>query len=203
MISIPQAFFSLRNIAGIRSTRNVHSCWVNYSGAKGADVSIFINDSDQAIAKDRLMLPTDKDWKSRILIADDQIIFRKRIKRIISETTDMTVIDDVSQKKEALRTISREDPDMLIMDIAIQDGNGLETLREIKEIKPGLPILILSLYPEEQYPAKILKEAGATGYVAKETVSSELLQAVRHILQGGMYFAAEKSVIGSGIGGHL
>ena len=149
------------------------------------------------------MLPTDKDWKSRILIADDQIIFRERIKRIISETTDMTVIDDVSQKKEALKTINREDPDMLIMDIAMQDGNGLETLREIKEIKPGMPILILSLYPEEQYPANILKEAGATGYVAKETVSAELLQAVRHILQGGMYFAAEKSVIGSGIGGHL
>ena len=149
------------------------------------------------------MLPMDKEWKSRILIADDHDIFRERIKKIISDTSDMTVINDISQK-DAIKTIIREDPDMLIMDIAIHNGNGLDTLREIKEIKPGLPILILSLYPEEQYPANILKEAGATGYVAKETVSSELLQAVRHILQGGMYFAStEESGDSDGIKRHL
>jgi len=150
------------------------------------------------------MLPTDEGWKSRILIADDQTILRERIKKMISETTDMTVIDDVGHKRDALRTISREDPDMLIMDIALQDGNGLETLREIKKIKPGLPILILSLYPEEQYPSNLLKEAGATGYLAKETVASELLPAVRHILHGGTYFSSdEKSGLVSDIGGQL
>lgn len=142
------------------------------------------------IYKDREMSSPCKDWKSKVLIADSHIIFRERIKKIIAEAQDMTVVDDVGQKKDTLSTILREDPDILIMDIAIQDENGLGILREVKEIRPGLPVLILSLYPEEQYPANLLIEAGATGYLAKETVSSELLPAVRRILKGGTYFAA-------------
>ncbi|HMK48537.1 MAG TPA: hypothetical protein VK435_00665, partial [Thermodesulfovibrionales bacterium] len=71
--------------------------------------------------------------------------------------------------------------------------------REIKKLKPGMPILILSLYPEDQYPAHLLKEAGATGYLAKDAVPTGLLQAVRCILEGGTFFGSEES----GTGRHI
>ncbi|HMK50717.1 MAG TPA: response regulator, partial [Thermodesulfovibrionales bacterium] len=77
------------------------------------------------------MLLTHRDWKSKILIADDQPILRERIREMISSTADMAVIADIGREEDTLRTIALDDPDMLIMDISMEDRNCLETIREI------------------------------------------------------------------------
>jgi two-component system, NarL family, invasion response regulator UvrY len=122
----------------------------------------------------------------RILIADDHAIFREGLKQILEDIHDMAVVDDVSRGQEVLEKIAKNDYDLLLLDIAMPGLSGLETLKLLKGKKPKMRVLVLSMYPEEQYAIRAIK-AGAAGYITKGSASEELLEAIRKVSQGGRY----------------
>jgi two-component system invasion response regulator UvrY len=133
------------------------------------------------------MVSRNSNIKSKILIVDDQKVFRDVLTNIISETSDMTVVAEASDGDEALDMASKNDFDMVILDIAMPGISGLDVLKELKSIKPYLPILILSMFPAEHYELSVLN-AGADGYVTKDNMMDDLIEAMRQILNGGKYF---------------
>ena len=122
----------------------------------------------------------------KILIADDHGIIRKGIKQILSRTSDIEVAAEASTGQEALEKIWTSHFDLVILDISLPGRNGLEILKQIKSHKPKLPVLILSMYPEEQYAVRVLR-AGASGYLTKESDKNELIEAIRRIAEGKKY----------------
>jgi DNA-binding NarL/FixJ family response regulator len=122
----------------------------------------------------------------KILIADDHGIIRKGIKQILSRTSDIEVTAEASTGQEALEKIWTIHFDLVILDISLPGRNGLEILKQIKSQKPKLPVLILSMYPEEQYAVRVLR-AGASGYLTKESDKNELVEAIRRIAEGKKY----------------
>ena len=119
----------------------------------------------------------------RVFIADDHGIVRKGMKQILSRTADIEVAGEASTGQEALEKIWANNFDVVILDISLPGRNGLEILKQIKSQQPKLPVLILSMYPEDQYAVRVLK-AGAAGYLTKESDKSELIEAIRRIAQG-------------------
>ena len=133
----------------------------------------------------------------KILIADDHAIVREGLKQILSESPDLVVVAEASSGQEVLEKISKNDLDLVVLDIAMPGRGGLDILKEIKTQKPRLPVLMLSMYPEEQYAIRVLK-SGASGYLTKESAPSELVMAIRQISQGKKYISpslAEKLAI--------
>jgi two-component system, NarL family, invasion response regulator UvrY len=133
----------------------------------------------------------------RVIIADDHPVVLKGIKEIITEHFDNVTIDISYKGYELLNKITENDYDIVLLDISLPDINGLEVLREIKKKKHKLHVLILSMYPEEQYAVRALK-AGANGYLTKKSASDELVLAVKKILSGKRYLSpafAEKMML--------
>jgi len=133
----------------------------------------------------------------KILIADDHAIVREGLKQILSESPDLVVAAEACSGQEVLEKISKNDLDLVVLDIAMPGRGGLDILKEIKTQKPRLPVLMLSMYPEEQYAIRVLK-AGASGYLTKESAPDELVKAIRQISQGKKYISpslAEKLAI--------
>ena len=128
----------------------------------------------------------------RILIADDHAVVREGVKSILSEVPDITVAGEAANGQEALEKIAQKAYDLVLMDIAMPGRDGLEILKEIKAQKPKLPVLVLSMFPEEQYAMRALK-SGASGYLTKESIPDELIKAVRKITQGGKYISSSFS----------
>lgn len=122
----------------------------------------------------------------KILIADDHAIVRKGLKQIISETPDMFVAEEADNGLEALRKISEDNYDVVLLDISMPGRNGLDILKQVKRKKPTLPVLMLSVHPEEQYAVRSLR-AGASGYLTKESAPDELIAAIRKISRGGKF----------------
>ena len=125
----------------------------------------------------------------KILIADDHTIVREGLKQILAETVDMVVGGEATNGQEVLEHVRREDWDLVLLDLAMPGKDGLDTLKELKQEKPKLPVLVLSIYPEEQYAVRALK-AGAAGYLTKESAPEELIAAIRKVSQGGKYISA-------------
>ena len=135
----------------------------------------------------------------KILIADDHAIVREGLKQILSGTPDMVVTAEAANGTEALDRISKNDLDLVVLDIGMPGRSGLDILKEIKSQRPELPVLILSMYPEEQYAVRVLK-AGASGYLTKESAPAELVNVIRQISQGRKYVSptlALNLVVGS------
>ena len=133
----------------------------------------------------------------RAIITDDHPVVLKGLREIISEGFNDAIIDLCSKGYELLSKISNNDYDIVLLDISLPDINGLEVLREIKKRKRKILVLILSMYPEEQYAARALK-AGANVYLTKKSASDELVLAVRKILSGKKYISpafAEKMML--------
>jgi two-component system invasion response regulator UvrY len=122
----------------------------------------------------------------RILVADDHAIVRNGLKQIVSDTTDMIVAGEASNGREALNKALEEGYDVVLLDITMPDRSGLDVLKEIKSQKPELPVLILSIHPEEQYAVRALK-AGAAGYLTKESAPEELIRAMQKVSSGDKY----------------
>jgi two-component system invasion response regulator UvrY len=122
----------------------------------------------------------------RILVADDHAIVRKGLIQIISETTDMVVTDEACDGQEVLNKVRKDSFDMVLLDISMPGRTGLDILRELKAEKPKLPVLVLSMYPEEQYAVRVLK-AGASGYLTKGSAPDELVVAIRKVSMGKRY----------------
>lgn len=122
----------------------------------------------------------------RFLIADDHAILRAGIKQILLADFPSAIIEEVNDAEELIKRIRKEEWDMVISDLTMPGGSGLDALQQIQIEFPSLPVLILSMHPEEQFAPRLLK-AGASGYLNKEAVPTELSVAVRRILQGRKY----------------
>lgn len=122
----------------------------------------------------------------RVLIADDHKIFRAGVKRVIEESPDIEVAGEASDGFDALTKLRQQDWDVVLLDINMPNKSGLDIVRQMKSEKPKLPILILSMYPEEQYAVRALK-AGAAGYLSKDSESDELIAAIHKVVKGGRY----------------
>ncbi len=121
-----------------------------------------------------------------ILIADDHAVVREGLKQILAELDDSVAIAEASNGQEVLEKIHQSRFDIILLDISMPGQNGLEILKQIKSEKPEISILILSMYPEEQYAIRALK-AGASGYLTKESAPQELIQAIQRIASGRKY----------------
>ena len=126
----------------------------------------------------------------RILIADDHSIVRRGLKEILLEEFPDADITGVSNGFELIREARNSKWNIVISDLSMPDKNGLETLKQLKEEFPKLPVLILSMHPEDQYAIRALR-AGAGGYLTKESASDELVNAVRKIMSGRRYITPE------------
>jgi len=131
-------------------------------------------------------MPSTDSKKIKIIIADDHPLFRRGLKHAIEETSDIEVIGESCNGEDLLSLIRDSKPNIILLDIAMPGKSGLDLLKQLKNEHPKLPILILSVYPEEQYAIRFLK-AGASGYLTKESVAEKLAEAIRKIVGGGKY----------------
>ncbi len=122
----------------------------------------------------------------KILIADDHAVVREGLKQILTGVPGVKEIDDARDGFELLEKVKEKNYDIVVLDISMPGKSGLEVLKELKTLKPKLPILILSIYPEGQYAVRVLK-AGASGYLTKDSASEELVNAVEKIYLGQKY----------------
>ena len=133
----------------------------------------------------------------KILIIDDHEIVRDGLKKIVNEQSENITFGEASTAPEALRLVAEQDWDIVVLDLSLGGRNGLEVLKELKQIRPGLPVLILSMHSEEQYARRAFK-AGAAGYITKDSPRAELLNAINKVAEGRKYVSgalAEELVI--------
>lgn len=124
-----------------------------------------------------------------VLIVDDHAVVRDGVKNIFSEQASPTSFGEASTAQEALRLVSEQNWDLVILDLSLAGRNGLELLKQLRQIHPELPVLILSMHSEEQYARRAFK-AGAAGYVTKDSSRTELVEAVNKVIKGGRYVSA-------------
>jgi two-component system invasion response regulator UvrY len=122
----------------------------------------------------------------KVFVADDHAVVRRGVLQILEEAPDMVSVGEASTGREVLRAMRKHDCDVLVLDISMPDGGGLEVLKQLQTLKPHLRVLILSMYPEKQYALRALK-AGAAGYLTKESAPDELITAIRQVAEGGRY----------------
>ena len=125
----------------------------------------------------------------KILIADDHAIVREGLKQILAATPDMVVAGEATSGNEALKMARQTPYDLVLLDISLPGKNGLEVLKQLRLESARMPILMLSMYPEEQYALRALK-AGANGYLTKESAPDELITAIGKVSRGGNYVSA-------------
>ena len=130
-----------------------------------------------------------KNAMIKILIADDHAIVREGLKQIVAETSNMFVAGEAASGHQVLELVRESEWDVVLLDIAMPGRGGMDTLKELKIERPELPVLVLSMYPEEQYAVRALK-AGAAGYLTKESAPDELISAIRKVSRGGKYVSA-------------
>ena len=124
----------------------------------------------------------------RIVIADDHAVVRQGLKQILEESREMKVVAEHANGADALRWIRANDCDVALLDIAMPGMNGIDVLKQLHEEKPKLPILILSIYSEDQYAVRLIK-AGAAGYLTKESAPEVVMEAVRRVAAGKKYIS--------------
>jgi DNA-binding NarL/FixJ family response regulator len=125
----------------------------------------------------------------RVLIADDHAVFRRGLKETIGEAFPKVTFGEAKSAVETLEGVRVQNWDIVILDISMPGKSGLDILADLRRLRPKVPILLLSMHPEEQYARRALK-AGASGYLTKESVPEELQRAVRKIVAGGRYVSA-------------
>jgi DNA-binding NarL/FixJ family response regulator len=133
---------------------------------------------------------TEYKSKIKILIADDHPLFRQGLKNAFSETPDIEVVDEAENGNDVLGKVREHDLSLVLLDISMPGKGGLEVLKQLKSEHPKIPVLILSVYQENQYAIRFIK-AGASGYLTKESSIDTLLDAVRKVAQGGNYASAD------------
>jgi DNA-binding NarL/FixJ family response regulator len=133
------------------------------------------------------MSPTVTARKRRVLIADDHPIVRRGLRDIVIELEDYEVIE-ASNGAEVLRAAAHSSLDAVLLDISMPGRNGLETLQDLKREYPRLPVIMLTIYPEDQYAVRAMK-AGADGYLTKDSAPDELVGALTKVLKGGKYIS--------------
>ena len=136
----------------------------------------------------------------KILIVDDHDVVRAGVKKILDEQSGAITFGEASTAPEALRLVRDEDWDVVVLELSLGDRSGLEVLKRLKQIRPHLPVLILSMYSEDEYARRAFK-AGAAGYITKDSPRAELVKAINKVIEGRVYISsalAERLVIDLG-----
>jgi DNA-binding NarL/FixJ family response regulator len=123
----------------------------------------------------------------RVFIADDHSIVRHGLRDLIASTGDMKVVGEATDGRQLLNQAPSLECDVLILDLSLPRVSGPEVLRRLRQIRPSLPVLVLTMYPEDQYAVALLKN-GASAYLCKDRPSTELLEAIRRLAAGRTYF---------------
>jgi DNA-binding NarL/FixJ family response regulator len=122
----------------------------------------------------------------KVLIADDHAVVRRGLAQIMDDEPDLTVAAEARTAGEVLHALRENDVDVLILDIAMPGGGGLEVLNQLQDLLPDLPTLVLSVYAEKQYAVRAMR-AGAAGYLTKDSIPEELVDAIRSVARGERY----------------
>jgi DNA-binding NarL/FixJ family response regulator len=126
----------------------------------------------------------------RVLLADDHAIVRAGLKEILADTGDITVAGEAINGQEVMARVRGHDYDVAVLDLSMPGRSGIELIKQVKDEKPKLRILVLTMHSEEQYAVRALK-AGASGYLTKDSAAEQLVAAIRKIAAGGAYVSPE------------
>ena len=125
-----------------------------------------------------------------VLLADDHSIVRAGLRRIVDESRDMQVVAEAADGREAIRLVKARLPDVAVIDISMPDLDGLEVISQLHAALPKLPLLVLTMHEEEQYVVRAI-EAGAMGYLTKQSEPEQLVKAIRRVVSGHRYLTEE------------
>ena len=125
----------------------------------------------------------------RVLIADDHAILRRGLEEILVREIEGVVCGEAENAQQVFAQVQNHSWDLVILDLSMPGRSGLDVLRDLKRTRPKVPVLMLSMHPEDQYGKRVLK-AGASGYMNKESAPEELIKAIRKVLAGGRYVSA-------------
>ena len=128
--------------------------------------------------------------KIKVIIADDHPLFRRGLKNAFSETPDIEVVDEAESGDDLLKKIPGSNLNVVLMDVAMPGKTGLDLLKQLRDEQPKLPVLVLTVYPEEHYAVRYFK-AGASGFISKESSTDQIYAAVRKVANGGKFASPE------------
>ena len=131
----------------------------------------------------------EKKSSIKVLVADDHEIVRQGLKTIISEHSDLSIAGEAENGNQVLKIVKKTKVDVVLLDFDMPEKNGLDTLVELKALYPKLPVMILSIFPEDHYGTRFLK-AGASGYLQKSSATDQLIDAIRKVFNGGKYISS-------------
>jgi len=131
----------------------------------------------------------EKESSIKVLVADDHEIVRQGLKTIISEHSDLSIAGEAENGNQVLKIVKKTKVDVVLLDFDMPEKNGLDTLVELKALYPKLPVMILSIFPEDHYGTRFLK-AGASGYLQKSSATNQLIDAIRKVFNGGKYISS-------------
>jgi len=131
----------------------------------------------------------EKENSIKVLVADDHEIVRQGLKTIISECLDLSIVGEAENGNQVLKIVKKTKVDVVLLDFDMPGKNGLDTLIELKALYPKLPVMILSIFPEDHYGTRFLK-AGASGYLQKSSATDQLIDAIRKVFNGGKFISS-------------
>ncbi len=140
------------------------------------------------------MPPKNKVPQKRLLIVDDHPMMRTGLAQLIDNEADLKVCAEADNARQAMDLALSQAPDLILLDISLPDKNGLELIKDIRALKPGLPILVVSMHDESLYAERVLR-AGGRGYIMKQEGGKKLLHAIHQVLSGQIY-VSEKMAAG-------
>ena len=128
--------------------------------------------------------------KTKVMIADDHALFRAGLRGLLEETGEFEVVAEAGNGEEALKAVREQQIDVTLLDLSMPKQSGIDVLKRMKSLKPEMAVLILSMFPEEQYAVNMLR-AGASGYLTKESAPEKVVTALRTVRKGRKYISSE------------
>ena len=123
-----------------------------------------------------------------ILVVDDHALIRKGLKMLLEESPDFRIKGEAESGMQAVRMLRDQHFDLVLLDISLPDKHGMDVLKQLKSEQPGIKVIVLSMYPEDQYGVRALK-AGAAGYINKQSASEKLVGAIQQVVSGKKYIS--------------
>lgn len=131
---------------------------------------------------------------TKLIIADDHKVFRDGIVSILEDIADIQVVGEAEDGRQVLELLKTTQPDVILMDISMNEAGGIETTQLIKKDHPNIRVLALSMHNESEYILKMI-EAGAMGYLLKDAGSEEVIQAIRQVAKGKTFYSQDVSSV--------
>jgi DNA-binding NarL/FixJ family response regulator len=130
--------------------------------------------------------------RKRILVVDDHAVLREGLVAQINREPDLVVCGEAETARAALEAVEKLNPDLVLADLTLPGRNGLELIRDLHALRPGLPVLVLSMHDASLFAERVLR-AGGRGYISKQQSGSQLIKAIRHVLGGQIYLSEDVS----------